>query len=109
MRTRILLLLAAMAIAGCSSAAPTVTQTNDQRATAYSSSPQLNVCLNVHGVDPEKFMNCVRESHSATPGIECTNTRERPAVMRCVGEETGRQGLQTTNCQELFGAACTSG
>jgi hypothetical protein len=101
----ILLLAIATATAGCG-----VLRQNDRTASNYSSSSQLNLCLNVHGVEPDGFIDCVRNSHSATPGVGCTTAEQRPLAMRCIAEENERrQGLQTNNCQELFGASCAPG
>jgi hypothetical protein len=101
----IFLLIMATAITGCG-----VQHQNDRTASDYSSSSQLDLCLNVHGVDPEGFIDCVRNSHAATPGVGCTTAEQRPLAMRCVAEENNRrQGLQTTDCQALFGASCAPG
>jgi hypothetical protein len=102
MRKYILLLIAATAMAGCG-----VLAQNDRIASNYSSSSQLDLCFNVHGLDPDGFTDCVRNSNSVTPGVACTTPAARPMAMRCIAEENERrQGLQTASCQELFGASC---
>lgn len=95
----------ATAIAGCA-----VQRQNDRDASNYSSSPQFGLCLETHGVDADGFIDCVRASHLAAPGVACTTAEQRPVAMRCIAAENDRrQGLSTDSCQELFGASCTAG